>query len=218
MFPNAASQLTRSTRLRAIPERPVHRLELVARPARVELLLVEAGLDVVEGGRGRETPLPRLERLDARALEQVMAAARRLLRERARALEPLHPEPEHEEVLVEERGHEVRVRLARLERHPVVTVRGEEGEPFVEPARVEQERLVVDELDEVAAGGSAHPALSPGIDIVMNRFHAANWFRIWRSLVPLTTAVAPWSSPPAWSRSRFTHSIPSETSPACMRS
>ena len=146
-----------------------------------------------------------------------MAAARRLLRERAHALEALHPQPEHEEVLVEQRGHEDRVRLPRLERHPVVAVRGEEIEPFVEPTLVEEGSLVVDEVDEVVAGGDGHAARS-GMDIAMNRFQAANWLRIWRSLVPFTIAVSPWSSSPVRSRSRFTHSIPSETSPVCMRS
>ena len=111
----------------------------------------------------------------------------------------------------------MRVRLPRLERHPVMAVRGEEVEPFVEPTLVEEERLVVDEVREVVTGRNAHSARS-GIDIVMNRFQAANWFRICRSLVPFTIAVSPWSSSPARRRSRFTHSIPSETSPDCMRS
>ena len=137
----------------------------------------------------------------------------------ARALEALHPEAEHEHVLVEEGGHEPRIGLTGLERHPVAPVRREELEPFVEPALVEEARLVVDEVHEVVARGSAHPALSPaGIDIVMNRFQAANWLRICRSLVPFTIAVSPWSSSPVRSRSRFTHSIASETSPVCMRS
>ena len=173
----------------------------------------------MEGGDHLEAPVPGLATLHARALQQVVAAARGLLRKRAHALEALHPEAEHEHVLVEEGSHEQRIGLAGLERHPVVAVRGKEGKPVVEPTLVEEVRLVVDEVHEVVAGGGAHPALSPaGIDIVMNRFQAANWLRICRSLVPFTIAVSPWSSSPARSRSRFTHSIPSETSPDCMRS
>ena len=112
-----------------------------------------------------------------------MAAAPRLLREGAVALEPLDPDGEQHLVLVHQRGGEPRIGLAPLQRHPVDAVLGEQIEPFVEPVLVDQPRLADDEIDQLLVGRRGH--CRAHIDIVMYFDQARNWLRICHSVVPL---------------------------------
>ena len=126
--------------------------------------------------------------VDLRRLQHVMAAALRLLREGAVALQPLDPDGEQQLVLVHQRRGEPRIGLAPFQRHPVDAVLGEQVEPFVEPVLVDQPRLADDEVDQVLVGRRGH-VHSGHIDIVMNFDQARNWLRICHSVVPLVSAV-----------------------------
>src|SRR5688572_15753202 len=138
---------------------------------RVALRLVTSGFGVDEARSCFQFPV------DFRRLQDMQAAARRLLRERLRALQALDAQLEEKSVLVSERVLEVRILLAMHRRHPVVTVVGKQLVPFVEAFFVQQARFPDHESDEILVG---HPA-------VMSSRQARNWLRMARSLVPLAT-------------------------------
>ena len=132
--------------------------------------------------------------VDEGAVQNVVAAGLRLLREGALALEALDAQFSHEGVFMQQRGDVFGVFLIVVERHPVEAVMGPQIEPFVEPAIVQHAGFFIDEVDQVFAGGSLHHAF-PSIVIVMYFSHAWNWLRIWRSVVPFSTAISSKFSP-----------------------
>ena len=83
-----------------------------------------------------------------------MAAAIRTLAVGLFALQAIDADPEQQLVLVHQRGGEPGIGLAPFDRHPVVTILGEQVEPVVELLLVEQARLVHDEVDELLVGHS----------------------------------------------------------------
>ncbi len=149
--------------LQADLELPAVDGERVLRPPGIELLFVEPRLHVVEGRIGLVHVAGRIARVDGGHLQHVVAAALRLLREGAVALETLHPHAQEKQVLVQQRGGEFAIRLPPFERHPVAPVGREEIEPVLEAVLVEKPRLAIDELHEVGIGGDfdrGHGALT----------------------------------------------------------
>ena len=68
----------------------------------------------------------------------MLRPAPRPLGEGALARQPLHPNPQQQQVLVHQRGLEPRVGLTPLGRHPVVAVLGGEREPLLEAPVVQE--------------------------------------------------------------------------------
>ncbi|MDT4833406.1 hypothetical protein FQZ97_670130 [compost metagenome] len=164
---------------------------MVEEGADVELQLVALRLGVVELGAHHEALGLGVEGLDHGHLQQVVAAALGLLRERARALQALDAQLAQQLVLVQVRGVVQAVFLLGHERNPVERVVGEERVPFLVAAGVEQARFVDDEVDEVLAGDidGGHYIVS-----VMRCTQLRYWLRMGSSLVPPVVISPPFSS------------------------
>src|SRR5438477_904303 len=76
----------------------------------------------------------------------VDGAGERQPRVRARVADLLYPQLEQRAVVVDDRGSLVRILLLALERHPVRRILAEEREPLLVALRVQQPRLVIQEL------------------------------------------------------------------------
>src|SRR5215831_17406916 len=171
------------------PQLAVNDSQCVGRPGGVKLLVVVPGFDVVHRSPGHEFVVGFISLVDLWRLQDVMAPALGLLRIRPLTLEPLDPDGEQQLVLVHQRGRQLWIGLAPLQRHPIDAVIGEQIEPFVQPMLVDQPRLVDDKIDKLLISRCLHG--SPlHIDNVMNFDHARNWLRICHSVVPFDTAVA----------------------------
>src|SRR6218665_1326893 len=155
--------------------------QVVARRAAQQGLLLAARLDVEE--RRAQPCLAVCFAFDARRRQHMLAVAGRVLRMRARVLQALHVQLQQQPVFIGQRVVRMRVGLRRAEqRHPVVAVGGEQGEPFVEPALVEQRRLVGDEIARIVHGPASVPA-------TIDWAQARNWLRISSSFVPLVVTL-----------------------------
>lgn len=127
-----------------------------------------------------------------------------MLRVGARVLQAVHAQLQQQPVFVGQRVVQMRIGLrGPLQRHPVMAVLGEQREPVVEAAGVEQRGLGGDEVC-----GVGHDAGS-----AMYFAHARNWLRISSSLVPLVVIVSCPSSAESKLRCRLTHSLPSAFRP-----
>src|SRR5689334_16786764 len=105
-----------------------------------------ARLDVDEG-RAQLATLRLLQRHGG-GLQHVLATAGRMLRMRSRVFQPRDAQLQQQAVFVGERVVRCALLLRRaLQRHPVAAVVGEQREPFVVAALVEQARFVDDEFD-----------------------------------------------------------------------
>ena len=117
---SAASQLIRSTRFKRHAQRAAVDGQVVQAGADEDVQLVALRLGVVElAAHDVRVAPPASARSTRRRLQQVMAARRRLLRERARALQPLDAQLAQQLVLVQVRGVVEAVGLVRHQRHPV---------------------------------------------------------------------------------------------------
>src|SRR5688572_2064894 len=125
-------------------------------------LLLAARFDVDEGRVQLTLPCNEIGLHDARLLQHVLAAARRVLRMRFRALQALDTQLEQQLVFVCKRVV-LRVFCLRiaLQRNPVAAFVGEQREPFVEAARVDQRGFVLDEIDQIAFGGGVDHVADP---------------------------------------------------------
>ena len=99
-------------------------------------------------------------RLHRRHLQQVVAAAGRLLREGARPAQALHPDLQQQLVLVHQRGVQTCIRLPGRQWHPIDAVLGKELQPLLVAALVDQPRLAQHEVDEFAVAGVCHARTS----------------------------------------------------------
>src|SRR5215471_13286839 len=87
-----------------------------------------------------------LRRLNRHVGDHAARARARLLRVHAWARQPPHTRLQQPTVVVDQRYGFVRVRLIGLTRYPVPSVRGEQGEPIVEPRFIEEPRFMKEEL------------------------------------------------------------------------
>src|ERR1044071_2645779 len=142
----------------------------------VALRIVAAGLGIDEAGSYQEFTFRCF--FDLGSLQDVVAAARRLLRIGGGLLEALDAQLEEQPVLVGERVVVERIGLVGRRRHPVVAVLGEELVPLVEALLVQQARFPDHELDGIGHGA-------------MNSAQARNWLRMEISLVPLAVTSFP---------------------------
>src|SRR4051794_12805135 len=173
-----------------------------------QVLLLAARLDIDEGGVQKDFAAVGVLAFDAGALQHVLAVAGRMLRMGARVLQALDAQRQQQPVFVGDRVVGEGIGLGRaLQRHPVVAVLGEQGQPVVEAAGVEQRGLGGDEVFRRRHAAAA-----------MYFAQARNWLRISSSLVPLVVMVDCCSSDGSKLRCRLTHSLPSARRPCCMLS